>query len=180
VDAAWLGALASLISALIVCATAVAAFAQLRHYRNANDIVVYLRIVDKLDSEEMQEAVRSLPKIPELLRDPGYRERLRTTTEVIPEFLGVFRLMQFLEHFAVLVNKGGVAESLVLSEYADNFEYYWEILREAVYLRREALGPHISAAFEHLAMRATAYRASGRMDREYSVLLRDPRGGAAP
>ena len=42
-DAAWLGALASLISALIVCATAVAAFAQLRHYRNANDIVVYLR-----------------------------------------------------------------------------------------------------------------------------------------
>jgi hypothetical protein len=178
VDAAWLGALASLISALIVCATAVAAFAQLRHYRNANDIVVYLRIVDKLDSDEMREAIRSLPEIKRLLRDPAFRERLRST-ELIPEFLAAARLMQFLEHFAVLVNKGGVAESLVLAEYADNFEHYWETLREAVYLRREALGPHISAAFEHLAMRATAYRASGRMDREYAALLRDPRGGAA-
>jgi hypothetical protein len=176
VDAAWLGALASLISALIVCVTAVAAFAQLRHYRNANDIVVYLRIVDKLDSDEMRDAIRSLAEIPALLNDPVYRERLRTP-EVIPEFLGVFRLMQFLEHFAVLVNKGGVAENLVLSEYADNFEHYWEVLREAVYLRREALGPHISAAFEHLAMRATVYRASGRMEREYARLLRDPRGG---
>jgi len=113
-----------------------------------------------------------------LLRDPAFRERLRTSSEVIPEFIGAFRLMQFLEHFAVLVNKGGVAETLVLSEYADNFEHYWEVLREAVYLRREALGPHISAAFEHLAMRATAYRTSGGMDREYSALLRDPRGGA--
>ena len=98
-DAAWLGALASLISALIVCATAVAAFAQLRHYRNANDIVVYLRIVDKLDSDEMREAIRSLPEIQRLLRDPAFRERLRSS-EVIPEFVGAFRLMQFLEQQA--------------------------------------------------------------------------------
>jgi hypothetical protein len=177
-DAAWLGALASLISALVVCVTAIAAFAQLRHYRNANDIVVYLRIIDRLDSEETREAIRSLPELSQRMKDPAFRERLRTP-EIVPEFLGAARLLQFLEHFAVLVNKGGVAESLVLAEYADNFERWWELLREATYLRRQVFGPHSGAAFEHLAMRAAAYRSSGQMDREYARLLRDPRGGSA-
>jgi hypothetical protein len=176
-DATWIGALASLISALIVCATAIAAFAQLRHYRNANDIVVYLRIVDLLDAPEVRDAIQRMPEIVPLLRDPVFRERLRRP-EFIEEFASYGRLLGTLEHLATLVIKGGVAEGLVLAEYADNFERTWELTREAVYLRRDAFGPHTGAAFEHLAMRAKAYRESGRMAREYGALLRDPRGGA--
>jgi len=178
VDPAGVGALASLISAIVICVTAIAAFAQLRHYRNANDIVVYLRLVDLLDAPEVREAIQKMPEIAPLLRDPAFRERLRRP-ELIEEFAAYGRLLATLEHLATLVIKGGVAEGLVLAEYADNFERTWELTREAVYLRRDAFGPHTGAAFEHLAMRAKAYRESGRMAREYGTLLRDPRGGAS-
>jgi hypothetical protein len=69
-DPAWVGALASLISALIVCVTAIAAFAQLRQYRNANDIVVYLRLVNLLDAPEVREALQKMREVAPLLRDP--------------------------------------------------------------------------------------------------------------
>jgi len=43
---------ASMASAIIVAITAIAAFLQIRHVRNANEIAVYLRLVDRLDSLE--------------------------------------------------------------------------------------------------------------------------------
>jgi hypothetical protein len=49
-DSGWAAALAAIVTALIVAGTAVAAFRQLRHGRNANDIVVYLRLIDFMDS----------------------------------------------------------------------------------------------------------------------------------
>ncbi|MBD5655597.1 MAG: hypothetical protein IAI50_10540, partial [Candidatus Eremiobacteraeota bacterium] len=56
-DSGWVAALASIVSALIVAVTAIAAFRQLRHYRNANDIVVYLRLIDQMDSPAILEAL---------------------------------------------------------------------------------------------------------------------------
>ncbi|MDQ2858024.1 MAG: hypothetical protein M3R53_05145 [Candidatus Eremiobacteraeota bacterium] len=55
-DSGWVAAIASLVSAAIVAVKAIAAFQQLRHYRNANDIVVYLRLIDELDSSTMMQA----------------------------------------------------------------------------------------------------------------------------
>jgi len=174
-DSGWVAAIASLASAFIVAVTAIAAFRQLRHNRNANDIVVYLRIIDRLDSPATVEARASLAVIAQKVQsDPAYRERLRDPQFRPAEFLEVAMLLGFLEHISVLITKGGVAEALVLAEYADTFVAIWEQMRPTIIERRIAFGPHTGRAFEHLAMRSRRYIESGAMEREYAALERDP------
>lgn len=174
-DSGWVAAIASIASAFIVAVTAIAAFRQLKHNRNANDIVVYLRLIDRLDSTETQEARASLVIVAEKLKnDPVYREALRDPKFRPEEFRRVGELLGYLEHISVLITRGGVAEGLVLAEYADTFLAIWEQVRPAVIQRRHAYGPHISRAFEHLAMRSKRYIDSGQMDREYAALESDP------
>ncbi len=176
IDSGWVAALATLVSALIITVTAVIAVRQLRHNRNANDIVVYLRLIDTLDSPAMVEGRAGVTAVGRVIaEDPTYLERLADPNFTPEEFRSVGRLLAFLEHISVLVTKGGVAESLVLAEYADNFVAMWETLRPAILRRRIAFGPHTGRAFEHLAMRAKRYIDSGQMDREYNALEQDTR-----
>jgi hypothetical protein len=176
IDSGWVAALATLVSALIITLTAVIAIRQLRHNRNANDIVVYLHMIEVLDSPEMLDARNSVAVVAERgANDPNYLVRLEDPTYVPDEFRNLTQLLRFLEHISVLVVKGGVAESLVLAEYADNMVAMWDAMRPAILHRRVAYGPHTGRAFEHLAMRAKQYIDSGDMEREYAALERDPR-----
>ncbi len=156
--------------------TAIAAFAQIRHVRNANDITVYLRLVDRLDSPVTQGALDAIDAFLErCATDPSFRFAL--TQKGIPseEFKEIGFLLRFFEHLATLMITGGVTESLILAEYADNIADIWDQLAGTVYLRRLAFGPYTGAAFEHLAMRAKEYLDAGEMDRLYGRLRRDPR-----
>jgi hypothetical protein len=175
-DSGWAAAIAAIVTALIVAGTAVAAFRQLRHNRNANDIVVYLRLIDFMDSPDAFHARRVMAQIAEkVATDAEYREQLTRPDFFPDEFLQTGRMLGFLEHISVLVTKGGVAESLVLAEYADTFVAIWDVLRPAILLRRIAYGNYTSRAFEHLAMRAKIYIDSGAMERDYAALLSDTR-----
>jgi hypothetical protein len=175
-DSGWLSALASVMSALIIAVTAIVAFLQLRHFRNANEIIVYLRLVDQMDSPEMQAGRQSVTAVAaKLASDPEYLERLADPTFIPDDFRNVGALLRTLEHLSVLVTKGGIAEDLVLAEYADTFVAIWDHLRPAILQRRKGFGPHTGRAFEHLAMRARRYIDSGEMQREYDALERDPR-----
>jgi hypothetical protein len=175
-DSGWIAALASVISALIIAVTALVAFLQLRHFRNANDIVVYLRLVDHMDSPEMQAGRQGVAAVAATIAtDPGYLERLADPTFIPDDFRNVGALLRTLEHMSVLVAKGGIAEHLVLAEYADTFVAMWDHLRPAILQRRTAFGPQTGRAFEHLAMRARKYIDSGQMQREYDALERDLR-----
>jgi hypothetical protein len=180
IDSGWVAALATLVSALIITVTAVIAVRQLRHNRNANDIVVYLRLIDTLDSPQMMEGRAAVATVRgRIADDPSYLAQLTDPTFIPEEFRSVGLLLRFLEHISVLVTKGGVAESLILAEYADNFVAMWDTLRPAILQRRVAFGPHTGRAFEHLAMRAKRYIDSGQMDREYRALEQDPRDAVA-
>ena len=176
IDSGWVAAIASLASAFVVAVTAIVAFLQLRHFRNANEIVVYLRLVDHMDSPDVIAARAAVVALAEKLSsDPEYRARLADPAFIPPEFRAVANLLRYLEHIAVLVSKGGVAEPLILAEYADIFVSIWDNLRPAIVQRRIALGPQIGRAFEHLAMRSRRYIDSGQMAREYDALERDTR-----
>jgi hypothetical protein len=175
-DSGWLAALASLISALIIAVTAIVAFLQLRHFRNANEIIVYLRLIDQMDSPEMLAGRQSVAAVAaKLAADPAYLEQLADPTFIPDDFRNVGTLLRTLEHLSVLVTKGGIAEGLVLAEYADTFVGIWDQLRPAILRRRLAFGPHTGRAFEHLAMRSRRYIDSGEMQREYDALECDPR-----
>jgi hypothetical protein len=174
-DSGWVAAIASIASAVIIAITALAAFQQLRHNRNANDIVVYMRLIDTMDSPEMLKARAALAVMAAKIdADADYRERLKDPEFLPEEFVGIGFLLRFLEHVSVLITRGGIAEHLVLAEYADNFVVIWDRMRPAILLRRVAFGPHTGRAFEHLAMRSRRYIDSGQMEREYARLERDP------
>ena len=175
-DSGWVAAVATILSTIVIALTAIAAFRQLTHGRNANDIVVYLRLTDHLDSAEMREARAAVRVLGARVRDDAeYRARLADPYDDVDDFRAVGALLRFLEHISVLVTKGGVAENIILAEYADTFVDIWDNLREAIVLRRKVLGPETGRAFEHLAMRAKRYIDSGEMAREYDALERDTR-----
>jgi hypothetical protein len=175
-DSGWAAALAAIVTALIVAGTAVAAFRQLRHGRNANDIVVYLRLIDYMDSPQGLAARQSARAISErVASDAAYRAGLIDPASPAEDFRTIGEMLRFLEHISVLITKGGVAENLVLAEYADTFVDLWELLRPAIQLRRRAIGPFVGRAFEHLAMRAKRHIDSGAWEREYAALERDAR-----
>jgi len=181
IDSGWAAALAAIITALIVAGTAVAAFRQLRHNRNANDIVVYLRLIDYMDSPEAAKTRYNLKTVAaKVAADPAYREALKDREFSPEEFRSAGELLRFLEHISVLITKGDVAEGLMMAEYADTFVEMWELMRPAIEMRRFAFGPYTGRAFEHLAMRAKRHIDSGGMEREYAALERDTRDLTAP
>ncbi len=167
-------AVSSLATLLIISVTAIAAVLQLRHNRNANDIVVYLRLIDQMVSPVMLEGRKNLSAVAARIReDPEFLARLEDPEFTTEEFVSVGALLRFLEHISVLVTRGGVAEELVLAEYADTFLDMWTQMRPAILRRRLAFGPYTGRAFEHLAMRSKRYIESGQMQRDYDALERD-------
>jgi hypothetical protein len=175
VDATWVAAIASVASALVVGVTALAAFLQIRHVRYANELSVYMRLFDRLDTPNTLEAFRSIDALAARIRtDPEFRRRM-AYERAVPEFDAVASLLQFFEHLSTLVALGNMSERLVLAEYAENIVDTWDRLSEAVYLRRISFSPNTYAAYEHLAMRARDYIAKGELQRLYDGLRRDPR-----
>jgi hypothetical protein len=176
VDSDSVAALSSVVSLLVVSITAIAAVRQLRHNRNANEMALFLRLMDQMASPEMLDARERLPVLAKMLADdPVYLERLADRSFNPEEFQNVGIALRFLEQISVLVTQGGIAEDLVLAEYADIFVSVWETARPAIVRRRLAFGPHTGRAFEHMAMRAKRYIDSGEMERVYAKLERDER-----
>ena len=86
-DSGWAAALAAIITAVIVAGTAVAAFRQLRHNRNANEMVIYLRLIDFMDSPGTTLARQNLGAVADRVRtDPAYRASLTDPAFVAEEF----------------------------------------------------------------------------------------------
>ncbi len=174
-DASWVAAIAAVVSVAIVGIAAIAAVLQIRHIRSANDITVFLRLVERLDSPQSQAAFGAIaPLLTRLADDPALRERL-ASTDPVPEFHDLVQLVRFLDNLTMLILTSGVAERLVFVEYADDIVRMWDNLGEVIYLRRRSEGVRFGAVFEHLAMRSKAYLAAGQIDRFYNRLLRDPR-----
>ncbi len=179
-DASWVAAIASGASALVVGVAALAALLQIRHMSNANDIAIYLRLVERLDSPKSRGAFAALAPFAEQLKtDAALRSRMERPAPV-PEFDEIESLVRFLDTLTMLILAGRVKEELILAEYADDIASLWNLLAEPLMLRRQGEGERLGAAFEHLAMRARGYVASGAMGRFYSRLLRDSRPGVQP
>ena len=87
IDSGWVAALASVVSALVITVTAIAAFVQIRHARNANEITVYLRLVDRIDSLEAGETFARLDTFVESVRtDPAVRAALLDSYRTLPAY----------------------------------------------------------------------------------------------
>ena len=173
-DASWVAAIASVASAFVVGIAALAAVLQIRHIRNANEITIYLHLIDRLESASASEAFQSYEVFAARLRtDRALGERL-AQAQPVHEFFQIEALLRFLDGLSILIITGSITERLILMKYADEIVRLWDALAGAVYLRRRGI-PHFASNWEHLAMRAKAALANGDVDRFYERLQRDPR-----
>ena len=82
-------------------------------------------------------------------------------------------LTNFYEDMATYVYTGALSEETVRLIYGGSLAGTWKRVRGVMALLREAQGDDVGNMFEHLAMRATAWRAQAEK-REFRRLLRDP------
>ena len=144
-------ALASIGTFLVIAATAVAAFVQLRHLSSSNSITALTESREVLESEEFASAQRFVAyELPELLKDPAVRQRL--TRSLIDEELRPLNVVgNFFESLGSFIRHGIIDREVAVSLWAAVVVRNWEFLGPALAIMRPSSGPALWDQFEYLA-----------------------------
>jgi hypothetical protein len=168
----WVSTIGSLLTVLIVGATAIAALVQLRHMRAGNQINAILTIGEKF-MEPRYEDARALVTagLDDALQDPRFREHViaRVSRNAIPgipeQYLAMLRAVNLVgnmfEEIGNLVKNGIVDEYLLLDEYVTQVIAMWNRLEPYTALTRDVTGDMgLWDNFEYLTVRARAFIAA--------------------
>jgi hypothetical protein len=165
----WLSAASSLLTVLIVGATALAALAQLRHLRAGNQITALLTIGEKfLEPRFVQARTVATAGLAKTLEDPTFRRYVvaRSLRAPLPEITAEQSAMlaaanvygNLFEEVGVLVKNGMVDETLYLDEFVTQVIGAWATLESFVALIRDGSGDvGLWDNFEYLTVRARAF-----------------------
>ena len=167
-----LSTLASVLTVLIVGATAIAALAQLRHMRAGNQINAILAIGDKFTESRFEQA-RSLvnSRTAEAMNDPQFRAFViaRGQRKPLPVIAAEMRAIldatnltgNLFEEIGNLVKNGIVDETLILDVYCTQVVGMWGRLESYIALSRDASNDiGLWDNFEYLTVRARAFLAA--------------------
>ncbi len=160
--------LASLVTATVIGATAIAAIVQLRHMRMGNQITALLSLQNEFDSKDFRDAEDAIRKeLGGLHQDPefcGYCISIaRQETPPSHHPYEAVRAAAILvgntfENLGVLVKNGIVERTLFLDVYSWNVALTWARLEPLIALTRAASGERsIWDNFEYIASISRAY-----------------------
>lgn len=163
--------IATLTTAAVIGATAIAALVQLRHLRAANQITALLAVQNELDSIDYREAdilVRN--NLPRLLEDPGFCRfeiamSLRRAHDVDEHYLRVRQAANLIgntfENIGSMVKNGILDKHLVMDIYSWIIDGQWRQLAGLTALARVTTGePSIYENFEYIAALSKRYLVS--------------------
>jgi len=149
-------AIASLITAIVIAATAITAVIQIRHLRTANQLSAALNLYAEQDGAELRKARTFVStELEERMRDPAFREALLTGTIDRDVHIEI-KLGNYWEKFGLLMRTGLLDKILFLSWGSGACVNDWRLLRDVT----RALRTHRPTAwrdFEYLARLATGY-----------------------
>jgi hypothetical protein len=156
-SAEYLTAIASLGTFVVIAATALAAFVQLRHMRGANSITALTECREVLESEEFAAAQRFVAfRLPEMLKDPQVRRRLLKSP--IDEDLRQFNVVgNFFESLGSFIRNGIIDKEIACSLWCDVVVRNWGGCAAALAIQRRKFGPALWEQFEYLARISQAY-----------------------
>ncbi len=167
-----LNTIGTLLTVIIIGATAIAAMVQLRHLRAGNQITAMLSIGNNFDASSYRDAIALIgQKLDEALADPAFRSyeiawpRGLRPPEVEPEFVEIRRAAILVgntyEELGLLVKTGIVDQGLFLEHYWGNILDEWKQLGTYTAFVREANGrAALWENFEYLAALAEDWRDS--------------------
>jgi len=157
---AWEGVstMATVVTTLVIAATAIAAIIQIRQLKLATQLEGFLALHQEYASPEMY-AVREYVKneLPRRLQDPKYCDELEkggAFTATHPELV----LGNFWEKVGTLVSTGLLDPNLYLEMGAYRAIEAWDQLREVIELRRRS-EPLQWAGFDHIVKLSREYLA---------------------
>lgn len=144
--------LASIGTLLVIAATAVAAFVQLRHLSGSNSISALTESREVLESAEFAAAQRFVAyELPELLKDPAVRHELVTASPLSERLRAITVVGNFFESLGTFVRHGVIDREIATSLWAGLVLRSWERLGPALAILRRVYGPALWDQFEYLA-----------------------------
>jgi len=111
--------------------TALAAFRQLSHMRNANEISAFTATIARWQTPDVEEATRFIiHDLPALMNDPAFLAELRAErlSERVAKMRPVANLMDEVD---VLLIQGIVTEGAVMMNYASDVIHLWALSEPA-------------------------------------------------
>lgn len=178
---------ATLFTAIVIGATAVAALIQLRHLRAGNDIAAMLSIGEHFSSEEFKHNEELVVhKLAVVMADPSFRDYLisyareQAPREVSREYADVRRagvlIGNIYEELGILVKAGIVNKALFLDRYCYVIPQAWNRLADFAALTREAADdPGIWENFEYITVMSQNWMQSHPSDYPRGVRRLDVR-----
>jgi hypothetical protein len=150
--AEYVTAFASVGTLVVIAATALAAFVQLRHLRTNNVLMVLNDFREAYERPEMLAANEALPKVLARLEDPESRRKLAEST-VSPDWVrSVFPLLRLLETLGSYTNRNVVPRDLVCDMWAPVVLAIWTESAPLIAVMRRTAGPSLFENFELIAV----------------------------
>ena len=138
---------------LVIAATAIAAFVQLRHVRRSNQVAGLQSTLDMLLDPTVRELVNYVRHdLAGRMKDEQFRESVLQNPidrRLHPEFY----LCDMYNHVGSFARNGLIDEQIYLQTEWYNVKLYWGLLRDSIALGRRSR-PYIFENFEWLAARA--------------------------
>ena len=149
--AAW-GTVASVLTLIVITATAIAALVQMRHTRSSNQIAAVTEMRETMESERLREARRFVAEqVPKLIEDPIARKKL--AQEHFPaEFDAIRELAAFFETMGAFAKLGIVDRALVCDLWDGVVFATWKQLEPVIMIRRKVYYTGYCSNFEYLAV----------------------------
>jgi len=149
--AEYVTALASVGTLLVIAATALAAFVQLRHLRTSNVLMVLNDFREAYERPEMSAAREALPRVVARLQDPASRQELAQADT--PEWVrSVFPLLRLLETLGTYTNRNVVPRDLVCDMWSPVVLWAWTMSAPLIAVMRRTAGPALFENFELIAV----------------------------
>jgi len=152
VPASWeaISAVASLITAAVIAATAITAIVQIRHLRTANQLSAALSLYSEMDEPDLRKARTFVQTgLEERMQDPVFREELLSGKFDRDVHLEI-KLGNYWEKFGLLMRTGLLDKKLFLDWGTGACLRAWQSLREVTRALRVGT-PETWRDFEYLA-----------------------------
>jgi len=153
----WVSAAATVGTLLVVLASAVGVFVQLRHMRGSNQITALTECRETLESEEFGRALRFVGyELPRLVQDPAEWPKI-TAVPLEGKYLAIDTVGNFFESMGNFVKNGIIDKQIVCDVWSAIILRTWRSLAPVIAYFRSEAGDELWENFEYLAVLAQRY-----------------------
>lgn len=150
--AEWVTAIATVFTALVIGASALAALMQIRHMRTGNQISAYNECRETMESADFREALAFIRnEIPALLSDTENVAAI-VDSALREQYAGIRLVANLFESMGLFVKTGMMDERIACELWSGIVLTTWENLRPLTAELRKRHGPGIWINFEYMAV----------------------------